>query len=64
MVDRGMVKCHNRKLEQEKTVQIEQRKAAKQNPYANAQGKANAAPKKKNNAQKQPYQNPKKKKKK
>lgn len=64
MVDRGMVKCHNRKLEQEKTVQIEQRKAAKQNPYANAQGKANAARKKKNNAQKQPYQNPKKKKKK
>ena len=62
MADRGMVKCHNRKLEQEKTAKIEKRKAEKQNPYANAK---NGAPAQKKKSQPKPaYQNPKKKKKK
>ena len=62
MADRGMVKCHNRKLEQEKTAKIEKRKAEKQNPYANAKNGAPAQ--KKKNQPKPAYQNPKKKKKK
>lgn len=62
MADRGMVKCHNRKLEQEKTAKIEKRKAEKQNPYANAKNGAPAQ--KKKNQPKPTYQNPKKKKKK
>lgn len=63
MVDRGMVKCHNRKAEQDKSEQIEKRRAAKQNPQTNGQVKNAGNQKKKNTAQK-PYQNPKKKKKK
>lgn len=63
MVDRGMVKCHNRKAEQDKSEQIEKRRAAKQNPQTNGQAKNVGNQKKKNTAQK-PYQNPKKKKKK
>lgn len=67
LADRGMVKCHNRKADQDKTEKYEQRKAAKQNPYANGAQKAqngqNAGQKKKNQPAK-PYQNPKKKKKK
>lgn len=62
MVDRGMVKCHNRKAEQDKSEQIEKRRAAKQNPQTNGQVKNAGNQKKKNTAQK-PYQNPKKKKK-
>lgn len=64
LADRGMVKCHNRKVDQDKTAQYEQRKAAKQNPYINgAQNNKNGGQKKKNQPAK-PYQNPKKKKKK
>lgn len=67
LADRGMVKCHNRKVEQEKTAQYEQRKAEKQNrkannPYAN--GTAPKKPTQKKKQQQKPYQNPKKKKKK
>lgn len=63
LAGRGMVKCKMRKEESEKADKIAERKAVKQNPYAN--GTVVAQPKKKkaqNNAK--PYQNPKKKKKK
>ena len=64
LADRGMVKCHNKKVAQDKTEKYEQRKAAKQNPYANGAQKAQNAGQKKKNQPAKPYQNPKKKKKK
>lgn len=64
LADRGMVKCHNKKVEQDKTAMYEQRKAAKQNPYANGAQKAQNSGQKKKNQPAKPYQNPKKKKKK
>ncbi len=69
LADRGMVKCHNRKMEQDKAIKYEQRKAQKQtsrnaskayNMDVNAQNK----PAQKKKTAKTPYQNPKKKKKK
>lgn len=62
LAGRGMVKCKLLKEENEKAQRIEQRKASKQNPYAN--GAAPAQKKKKAQANAKPYQNPKKKKKK
>ena len=61
VASRGMVKCHNLKADEQKVQIAEQRKAAKQNPYAN--GSIQGAQKKKAK-QAVPFQNPKKKKKK
>ncbi len=66
LASRGMVKCRQRKQDQDRVEQYEQRRAAKQkNPYANGQIKgAPKQNKQKKNVQAKPYQNPKKKKKK
>lgn len=64
LADRGMVKCHNRKVDQEKVQQYEQRKAAKKNPYANGNAKAKNGGNKKKKQQAKPYLNPKQRKKK
>lgn len=64
LADRGMVKCHNRKTEQDKTIKYEERKAQKQNPYENGAEKSSKKNNKKKKQAQKPYQNPKKKKKK
>ena len=61
VASRGMVKCRTRKEDAAKAQAAEQRKAAKQNPYANGTVVSSQKKKAKQNV---PYQNPKKKKKK